>query len=437
MYLKVDNNGEEQLYSFENQTNVIIGRAPSSDIQVVTDGISRKHLEVIEKEGEYFVIDYGSTNGTFLNDERLEPNVEHPFNSFFPLKLGFHVYLYLVDEVSSEQLQEAITTTQAPHEDTKPETVSTPRKAKVQSSGTGSASLKVKNQKTSATAGMKPRERNRKKSARKKEEEDKLNIPLYAAVFLLVMAGIAYSQGMLDSFIGTQEPMQPVAQQKPKPRKKPKKAAPQKPKSLIPSKKDISSKMILDKCLTDEERKLCDGMSSHYKKDYNEGFSILVDKAYLILSYDKIKEYYAGKTVNEEEREELISLAKTSMGRTFNRDLFVKNNYKGNHFNDTEEDQLIFFLFDIIRGRYFYILKNLKLKNITYILYQGNQIREPYIYASFETDKLKELIENETLFKYLRYSIFANESIIFKRALYSTLKGVNTKSFLPNVKVFK
>lgn len=438
MYLRVDNNGEEQLYSFENQTNVIIGRGPSSDIQVVTDGISRKHLEVIEKDGEFFVIDYGSTNGTFLNDERLDPNIEHPFNSFFPLKLGFHVFLYLVDEVSPEQLQEVVTSSQQKQEQEKREDIKAQRKSMVQASGAisagGSGKVRVKKA-ASSTAGMKPRERTQKKSSKKNNANDeKLNIPLYAAVFSLILIGVAYSQGMLDSIIG-EEP-KPVVQTPVKKRPKPKKKVPPKPKSLIPNKEEIASKMTLDKCLTDEEKSLCGRILSNYSRDFNEGVSIFLDRAYLIMDFDKIKKYFQDQRFRENERDLILSIAQKSMGRTFNRDQFIQNNYKGNHFGLTPKEQIIFFLYDLIRGDYVTDLGRLKIKNFTYILYRNGNIEDPFIYANFDIPKLEKLKGQDELFNIVRYSMLANESIIFQRALFANLKNFDVKQFLKELKIF-
>src|SRR5690606_37483247 len=76
-----------------------IGRSPDCEIQLLVEGISRSHLHVIHEDGEYYVIDQGSTNGSFINGERLEAGEKAPFNSFFPVKLGFTVYLSLLDQI--------------------------------------------------------------------------------------------------------------------------------------------------------------------------------------------------------------------------------------------------------------------------------------------------------------------------------------------------
>ena len=49
-----------------------VGRAPTNEIHIVSEKISRFHAKLIVGEGSVEVMDLGSTNGTFVNDTRLE-----------------------------------------------------------------------------------------------------------------------------------------------------------------------------------------------------------------------------------------------------------------------------------------------------------------------------------------------------------------------------
>ncbi len=53
----------------------IVGRDLNSDVAVIENKVSRKHAKLWEQEGHVFVEDLGSTNGTFLNGGKLEPNI--------------------------------------------------------------------------------------------------------------------------------------------------------------------------------------------------------------------------------------------------------------------------------------------------------------------------------------------------------------------------
>jgi diguanylate cyclase (GGDEF)-like protein len=53
-------------------TEYVLGRVTEADIVMDRDSVSRRHARLIrEQEGEWFVEDLGSTNGTFVNDVRI------------------------------------------------------------------------------------------------------------------------------------------------------------------------------------------------------------------------------------------------------------------------------------------------------------------------------------------------------------------------------
>lgn len=48
------------------------GRNPDSDVFLDDVTVSRKHVEIERRAGEFFVRDLGSLNGTYVNAERVE-----------------------------------------------------------------------------------------------------------------------------------------------------------------------------------------------------------------------------------------------------------------------------------------------------------------------------------------------------------------------------
>jgi two-component system cell cycle response regulator len=48
-----------------------IGRSPSAQIRLEEDGVSRNHARIVRVGDEYMLEDLGSTNGTYLGDERI------------------------------------------------------------------------------------------------------------------------------------------------------------------------------------------------------------------------------------------------------------------------------------------------------------------------------------------------------------------------------
>lgn len=54
---------------------VIIGRKPEMDIYLSEDMVSRKHARITLSDGKVFLEDLGSTNGTFVNEERVPAKI--------------------------------------------------------------------------------------------------------------------------------------------------------------------------------------------------------------------------------------------------------------------------------------------------------------------------------------------------------------------------
>jgi len=58
-----------------NAPNTRIGRHPDSEIVLDDITVSRRHAEIVRRDAEYEVLDSGSLNGTYVNQQRIEASV--------------------------------------------------------------------------------------------------------------------------------------------------------------------------------------------------------------------------------------------------------------------------------------------------------------------------------------------------------------------------
>ncbi|MBN2713402.1 MAG: FHA domain-containing protein, partial [Planctomycetes bacterium] len=73
--------GLSQESSVECVGEVSMGRAPSNRLCIPDSRASRKHAQIREENGGFFLSDNGSANGTFLNRGRINPEIPHPLKN--------------------------------------------------------------------------------------------------------------------------------------------------------------------------------------------------------------------------------------------------------------------------------------------------------------------------------------------------------------------
>ncbi len=112
----------QTLTSFEIPPNypiVRIGKPNEKvpiDIDVLdlpdADIVSRVHAEIIVEENTYFLIDVGSSNGTYLNDNKLENHTRYPLNLRDKIDLGNDSKVTFIFQYKQQSQQTAIATNQ-------------------------------------------------------------------------------------------------------------------------------------------------------------------------------------------------------------------------------------------------------------------------------------------------------------------------------------
>jgi hypothetical protein len=67
----IDREGDEKRIELE-EGEVIIGRIPECEIQLLVENVSRKHARIIYRNEDYSIEDLGSKNGVYVNGVKVE-----------------------------------------------------------------------------------------------------------------------------------------------------------------------------------------------------------------------------------------------------------------------------------------------------------------------------------------------------------------------------
>ena len=81
-----------------NTVSVSIGRDSSNDIVIPIDAISSFHATIEYKSGYYYLEDHRSTNGTFLNDERIKENTPVRLKSGDKINFAIYEFRFLLSD---------------------------------------------------------------------------------------------------------------------------------------------------------------------------------------------------------------------------------------------------------------------------------------------------------------------------------------------------
>ena len=63
--------GKEKPRALRLAANTVVGRAMGCDLRLEDTYVSQEHARIFAKNGSWYVEDLGSTNGTFVNEQRL------------------------------------------------------------------------------------------------------------------------------------------------------------------------------------------------------------------------------------------------------------------------------------------------------------------------------------------------------------------------------
>ena len=98
-YLKLLNQREHLNFKVEESyivdKNLSIGRTSDNDIVLSNPFLSKKHARLIVREGQVYLEDLGSKNGTFLNENRLNKYDNALLRNGDKIRLGNVEFLFI------------------------------------------------------------------------------------------------------------------------------------------------------------------------------------------------------------------------------------------------------------------------------------------------------------------------------------------------------
>lgn len=92
-------NGEKQKEIDLNQEEMTIGRKPDNDITIDNLAVSGRHAKILTIFNDSFIEDLDSTNGTFINGEKI---TKHALKNGDVITLGKHTLTYETDDDEGE-----------------------------------------------------------------------------------------------------------------------------------------------------------------------------------------------------------------------------------------------------------------------------------------------------------------------------------------------
>ncbi len=367
----IHQDGDTEVLEFSKKT-LLVGRGSKCDLRITGEGISREHCELKEQEGQFFVTDLGSSNGTFVNEERIAPNTPTEFNTFFPIIVGAGTSISLLGEDDARVAM-------------KPKIKATTAKVKEPTV----TSLLVNNPteyrptgKVSASKEINPSDINdshtpSEPSKKTKKSNSTLLIVLFAAAALYYFWFPESEQQQPPQLSASSPP--PIATGQPSTNNEQVQQQKIDPTSVVTPK----SIMNESKCLTQQEKSYCSNFSF---QDYYSGFVIKNDTLFAAIHLDNYKKDFTFENpLQENEKKQLEQLQQIEQ-RAKSRNV----NFKG--FSATENEiQTALLLSPIFNQNFFdLLLRDEKIAKV-YLVGFKRVNGQPIVINNIVTQKSKFL----------------------------------------------
>lgn len=92
LYLVHTKNGRDLERFKISEEKSIVGRGSVANFKIVVEGVSREHCIVFKSGNSFFITDLGSTNGTYVDGIKLQPNIQREIYSGEYIKISTEVF---------------------------------------------------------------------------------------------------------------------------------------------------------------------------------------------------------------------------------------------------------------------------------------------------------------------------------------------------------
>ena len=79
--------GSEKNFSIA-EDKIVVGRSKNCHVVIPFDGFSRQHCLIEVEQGEIFITDLNSSNGVYINENRISAQKRVPYKTCLPLAIG-------------------------------------------------------------------------------------------------------------------------------------------------------------------------------------------------------------------------------------------------------------------------------------------------------------------------------------------------------------
>jgi pSer/pThr/pTyr-binding forkhead associated (FHA) protein len=102
-YISYMEKGIQKYFKLSEDKLTVFGREDHVNFQICNDSrISREHFSVGKDNGNFVIIDLGSSNGTYINDREIEPNSTIRLKDGDKITAGNHSFIFLVNIVKQD-----------------------------------------------------------------------------------------------------------------------------------------------------------------------------------------------------------------------------------------------------------------------------------------------------------------------------------------------